>query len=60
MNVQDALQIPEQLERLYSKVHLLKSLKHENIITCYHSWVDDQTKTINMITELFTSGCLMQ
>ncbi|CAN1299696.1 Serine/threonine-protein kinase WNK8 [Linum perenne] len=60
MNVEDALQTPEQLERLYSEVHLLKSLKHENIIKCYHSWVDDQTKTINMITELFTSGCLRQ
>ncbi|CAN1299699.1 Serine/threonine-protein kinase WNK8 [Linum perenne] len=60
MNVQDALQTPEQLERLYSEVHLLKSLKHENIIKCYHSWVDDQTQTINMITELFTSGCLRQ
>ncbi|CAN0840859.1 Serine/threonine-protein kinase WNK8 [Linum grandiflorum] len=60
MNVEDALQTPDQLERLYSEVHLLKSLKHENIIKCYHSWVDDKTRTINMITELFTSGCLRQ
>ncbi|XP_010533554.1 PREDICTED: serine/threonine-protein kinase WNK8-like isoform X2 [Tarenaya hassleriana] len=52
------MQMPGQLERLYSEVHLLKSLKHENIIKLFHSWVDDKNKTINMITELFTSGSL--
>ncbi|KAF2298045.1 hypothetical protein GH714_007936 [Hevea brasiliensis] len=51
---------PDQLERLHSEVHLLKSLKHENIMKFYHSWVDDKNKTINMITELFTSGSLRQ
>ncbi|XVF10334.1 hypothetical protein REPUB_Repub07fG0173700 [Reevesia pubescens] len=60
VNVEDVLQTPEQLERLYSEVHLLKSLKHENILKFYNSWVDDQNKTINMITELFTSGSLRQ
>ncbi|CAL1373672.1 unnamed protein product [Linum trigynum] len=60
MNIEDALQTPEQLERLYSEVHLLKSLKHENIIKSYHSWVDDKNRTINMITELLTSGSLRQ
>ncbi|XVF53142.1 hypothetical protein PTKIN_Ptkin05aG0076700 [Pterospermum kingtungense] len=58
VNIEDVLQTPEQLERLYSEVHLLKSLKHENIIKLYNSWVDDKSKTINMITELFTSGSL--
>ncbi|KAJ8768344.1 hypothetical protein K2173_021497 [Erythroxylum novogranatense] len=58
MNIEDVLQSPEQLERLYSEVHLLKSLKHENIIKFYNSWVDEKNKTINMITELFTSGSL--
>lgn len=60
VNIDDVLQSPEQLERLYSEVHLLKSLKHENIIKFYNSWVDDKNKTINMITELFTSGSLRQ
>ncbi|KAK8521024.1 hypothetical protein V6N12_004943 [Hibiscus sabdariffa] len=60
INIDDVLQKPEQLERLYSEVHLLKSLKHENVIKFYDSWVDDKNKTINMITELFTSGSLRQ
>ncbi|XVE58132.1 hypothetical protein DITRI_Ditri04bG0145700 [Diplodiscus trichospermus] len=60
VSIEDVLQTPEQLERLYSEVHLLKSLKHENIIKFYDSWVDDKNKTINMITELFTSGSLRQ
>ncbi|XP_022761915.1 probable serine/threonine-protein kinase WNK10 isoform X1 [Durio zibethinus] len=58
VSIEDLLQTPEQLERLYSEAHLLKSLKHENIIKFYSSWVDDKNKTINMITELFTSGSL--
>ncbi|WKA09153.1 hypothetical protein VitviT2T_026827 [Vitis vinifera] len=48
------------LERLYSKVYLLMSLKHDNIIKFYNSWVDDMNKTINLITELFTFGSLRQ
>ncbi|KAF5478016.1 hypothetical protein F2P56_004610 [Juglans regia] len=60
VNIDDVLQSPEQLERLYSEVHLLKSLKHENIIKFYNSWVDDKSKTVNLITELFTSGSLRQ
>ncbi|XP_022737525.1 serine/threonine-protein kinase WNK8-like isoform X2 [Durio zibethinus] len=60
VNIEEVLQTPEQLERLYSEVHLLKSLKHENIMKFYNSWVDDKNKTINMITELFTSGSLRQ
>ncbi|KAH9774967.1 serine/threonine-protein kinase WNK8 [Citrus sinensis] len=60
VNIEDVMQSPDQLERLYSEVHLLKSLKHENIIKFYNSWVDDTNRTINMITELFTSGSLRQ
>lgn len=60
VSIDDVLQSPEHLERLYSEVHLLKTLKHENIIKSYISWVDDENKTINMITELFTSGSLRQ
>ncbi|KAL0291852.1 UNVERIFIED_CONTAM: Serine/threonine-protein kinase WNK8 [Sesamum calycinum] len=60
VSIEDALQSPEHLERLYSEVHLLRTLKHENVIRSYASWVDDENKTINMITELFTSGSLRQ
>lgn len=58
VRIDDVLQSPEDLERLYSEVHLLKSLKHNNIIRFYNSWIDDQNKTVNIITELFTSGSL--
>ncbi|KAL5062453.1 hypothetical protein RYX36_024190 [Vicia faba] len=50
----------DDLAKLYSEVHLLKALKHENIIKFYDSWIDDKQKTVNMITELFTSGNLRQ
>ncbi|KAH1085547.1 hypothetical protein AAZX31_07G052000 [Glycine max] len=50
----------DDLAKLYSEVNLLKSLKHENIIKFYDSWIDDKKKTVNMITELFTSGNLRQ
>ncbi|KAI9108343.1 hypothetical protein K1719_020534 [Acacia pycnantha] len=58
VDVVHVMQSPLQLEMLYSEVHLLKSLKHEKILKCYNSWVDDKNKTINMITELFVSGSL--
>lgn len=58
--LEDAMQSSEHLERVYSEVHFLKTLKHENIIKSYVSWVDDKNKTVNMITELFTSGSLRQ
>ncbi|KAL2641628.1 hypothetical protein R1flu_009215 [Riccia fluitans] len=60
VRVQDVLQSPEDLERLYSEIHLLKTLKHKNIIRFYSSWVDTKTKHINFITEIFTSGNLRQ
>ncbi|XP_028767588.1 probable serine/threonine-protein kinase WNK4 isoform X2 [Neltuma alba] len=60
IRIDDLLQSAEDLSKLYSEVHLLKSLKHENIIKFYNSWIDDQKKTVNMITELFTSGNLRQ
>ncbi|CAN4077494.1 unnamed protein product [Withania somnifera] len=56
--IDDALQSPVYLERIYSEVHLLRILKHENIMKLYSSWVDDINKSINMITELFSSGSL--
>lgn len=60
VKITDMLQSPEDLEKLYSEVHLLRHLKHVNIIKLYDAWIDDKKKTINMITELFTSGSLRQ
>lgn len=60
VRIDAVMRSPDDLAKLYSEVHLLKSLKHENIIKFYNAWVDDQKNTINMITELFTSGNLRQ
>lgn len=60
VNIDRMLQSPENLSRLYSEVHFLKTLKHENILKYHNSWVDDEKKTINIITELFTSGSLRE
>ncbi|CAJ1974941.1 unnamed protein product [Sphenostylis stenocarpa] len=56
----DLLRNSEDFERLYSEVHLLKTLKHKNIIKFYNSWIDSKTENINFITEIFTSGTLRQ
>ncbi|XP_060170774.1 probable serine/threonine-protein kinase WNK3 isoform X1 [Lycium barbarum] len=60
VKVADLLRNSVDLERLYSEVHLLKTLKHKNIIKFYHSWVDSKNENINIITEIFTSGTLRQ
>ncbi|KAF5730894.1 serine/threonine-protein kinase WNK3 isoform X2 [Tripterygium wilfordii] len=60
VKVTDLLRNSEDLERLYSEVHLLKTLKHKNIIKFYSSWVDTKHENINFITEIFTSGTLRQ
>ncbi|RDX96243.1 putative serine/threonine-protein kinase WNK4, partial [Mucuna pruriens] len=56
----DELLQSADIAKLYSEVNLLKSLKHENIIQFFDSWIDEKKKTINIITELFTSGNLRQ
>ncbi|OWM74259.1 hypothetical protein CDL15_Pgr008573 [Punica granatum] len=56
----DFLQSPEDLERLYCEIHLLKTLKHPNIMKFYTSWVDTANRNINFVTEMFTSGTLRQ
>lgn len=56
----DFLQSPEDLERLYSEIHLLKTLKHSNIMKFYTWWVDTNNRNINFVTEMFTSGTLRQ
>jgi WNK lysine deficient protein kinase len=58
VKIDDLLQNPDDLQRLYSEVHLLKTVRHKNIIKFYNSWIDDKNKTVNIITEIFTSGTL--
>ncbi|XP_047308714.1 probable serine/threonine-protein kinase WNK9 [Impatiens glandulifera] len=56
----DFLQRPDDLERLYCEIHLLKTLKHDNIMKFFTSWVDTSNRNINFVTEMFTSGTLRQ
>ncbi|XP_060218363.1 probable serine/threonine-protein kinase WNK10 [Lycium barbarum] len=60
VKVEDVLQSPDNLGKLYAEIHLLRQLKHDNIMKFCDSWIDDKKRTVNMITELFTSGNLRQ
>lgn len=60
VKLNEVLRSPEDLQRLYSEVHLLSTLKHESIMRFYTSWIDVDKKTFNFITELFTSGTLRE
>ncbi|VVA96462.1 unnamed protein product [Arabis nemorensis] len=60
VKIYDFLQSPHELERLYCEIHLLKTLKHKNIMKFYTSWVDTENRNINFVTEMFTSGTLRQ
>ncbi|KAJ4897606.1 Serine/threonine-protein kinase WNK2 [Raphanus sativus] len=51
---------PEELEKFFREIHLLKTLNHQNIMKFYTSWVDTNNLSINFVTELFTSGTLRQ
>lgn len=51
---------PDDLQRLYSEVHLLSTLNHDSLIQFYTSWIDIHRKTFNFITEMFTSGTLRE
>lgn len=51
---------PEELQRLYCEVHLLKNLNHDSIIRFCASWIDVDRRTFNFITEMFTSGTLRE
>lgn len=46
------------LDRLFGEVHLLRSLKCDNIITFYNMWTDERNRTLNFVTEVCTSGSL--
>ncbi|KAK1374127.1 Non-specific serine/threonine protein kinase [Heracleum sosnowskyi] len=54
------LHSPDELERLYSEINLLRTFKHQNIMKLFASWVDTAKRNINFVTEMFTSGTLRQ
>lgn len=60
VKLNDVLHSPEELQRLYSEVHLLKNLNHDSIIKFYTSWIDIDRRTFNFITEMLTSGTLRE
>lgn len=60
VKVADFCRSNEDLERLYSEVHLLMTLHHKNIIKLYSYWVDTDKHHLNFVTEIFTSGTLRQ
>lgn len=49
---------PIVIDRLYSEVQLLSTLKNKNIVVLYNVWKDDQRDILNFITEVCTSGNL--
>ncbi|GAB4855115.1 Serine/threonine-protein kinase wnk3 [Ancistrocladus abbreviatus] len=51
---------PDDMERLYTEVYLLNTLKHKNIIKFYIAWANFKNDHMNFITEIFTSGTLRQ
>ncbi|KAK8571439.1 hypothetical protein V6N13_047128 [Hibiscus sabdariffa] len=56
----DVFRSPDELQRLYSEVHLLKNLNHSSIMQFYSSWIDIDRRTFNFVTEMFTSGTLRE
>ncbi|KAK8962195.1 putative serine/threonine-protein kinase WNK11 [Platanthera guangdongensis] len=50
----------QMLDRLFSEVWLLRSLRQENIIALYNVWTDNDAGTLNFITEVCTSGNLRE
>ncbi|KAJ4822481.1 putative serine/threonine-protein kinase wnk5 [Turnera subulata] len=60
VKLNEVFRSPDELQRLYSEVHLLKNLNHDSIIKFYSSWIDVDRRTFNFITEMFTSGTLRE
>ncbi|PHT75170.1 hypothetical protein T459_18692 [Capsicum annuum] len=60
VKVEDVLQSPDKLGKLFAEMPLLRKLKHGNIMKFCDSWFDDKKRTVNMITEFFTFGNLRQ
>ena len=57
-SLSDVLRTPDAVQRMYSEVQLLSTLRHDAIIGFHASWVDLPRRTFNFITELFSSGTL--
>ncbi|KAF8648814.1 hypothetical protein HU200_064514 [Digitaria exilis] len=57
-SLSDVLRSPDAVQRMYSEVQLLSTLRHDAIIGFHASWVDVHRRTFNFITELFSSGTL--
>lgn len=60
VRLNEVLNTPDDLQRLYSEVHLLSTLKHRSIMRFYTSWIDIDNKNFNFVTEMFTSGSLRE
>ncbi|KAK1355558.1 putative serine/threonine-protein kinase WNK5 [Heracleum sosnowskyi] len=60
VKLNDVFRSPDEIHRLYSEVHLLKTLDHDSIMQFYTSWIDVNRRTFNFITEMFTSGTLRE
>ncbi|PIN08201.1 Serine/threonine protein kinase [Handroanthus impetiginosus] len=60
VKLDDVFRSPEELQRLYSEVLLLKNLNHNSIMRFHTSWIDVHRRTFNFITEMFTSGTLRE
>ncbi|XP_060202607.1 probable serine/threonine-protein kinase WNK5 isoform X1 [Lycium barbarum] len=60
VKLNDVFRSPEELQRLYSEVHLLKELDHDSIMKYHASWINVEGRTFNFITEMFTSGTLRE
>ncbi|KAL0347556.1 UNVERIFIED_CONTAM: putative serine/threonine-protein kinase WNK5 [Sesamum calycinum] len=60
VKLNDVFGSPQELQRLYSEVHLLKSLNHDSVMRSRASWIDVERRTFNFITEMFTSGTLRE
>lgn len=48
----------QMIDRLYSEVRLLRTLKNQSIISLYSVWRDEECSTLNFITEVCNSGNL--
>ncbi|KAL6653330.1 hypothetical protein ACP70R_008908 [Stipagrostis hirtigluma subsp. patula] len=57
-SLSDVLRSPDAVQRVYSEVQLLSTLRHDAIIGFHASWVDVPRRRFNFITELFSSGTL--
>lgn len=50
----------QKMALLNTEIQLLKKLRHKNIQKLFASWIDEDKKTVNIITEFCISGSLRQ